>query len=49
MNRRPPDNSPALFIALRGEPAIPTLLDKLEAERDELFQYKIIYIFRLML
>jgi hypothetical protein len=48
MNRRPPANSLALFIAQRGEPAIPTLLDKLEAERDELFQYKIIYILELM-
>jgi hypothetical protein len=48
MNRRPPDSSLPLFIAERGEAAIPTLLDKLEAEKDELFQYGIIDIFEVM-
>jgi hypothetical protein len=48
MNRRPPDSSLPLLIAERGEGAIPTLLDKLEAEKDELFQYGIIDIFEVM-
>lgn len=48
MNRRPPDSSLPLFIAERGEGVIPTLLDKLEVEKDELFQYGIIDIFEVM-
>jgi hypothetical protein len=48
MNRRPPDSSLTLFIAERGEAAIPTLLDKLETEKDEMFQYGIIDIFEVM-
>ena len=48
MNRRPPDTSLPLLIAERGEGVIPTLLDKLEAEKDELFQYGIIDIFEVM-
>ncbi|HEY2974226.1 MAG TPA: hypothetical protein VGJ48_17050 [Pyrinomonadaceae bacterium] len=48
MNRRPPDSSLPLLIAERGEGAIPTLLDRLEAEKDELFQYGIIDIFEVM-
>jgi hypothetical protein len=48
MNRRPPDSSLTLFIAERGEAAIPTLLDKLETEKDEMFQYGIIDILEVM-
>jgi hypothetical protein len=48
MGRRPPDSSLPLFIADRGETAIPTLLDKLDTEKDEMFQYGIIDIFEVM-
>jgi hypothetical protein len=48
MNLHPPDSSLALYIAERGESAIPALLDKLDAETDELFQYSIVRIFALM-
>jgi len=48
MNRRPPDSSLPLVIAERGRGIIPTLLDKLEAEQDELLQYGIIEIFEVM-
>lgn len=48
MNRRPPASSLSLLIAERGEAAIPTLLQKLEAEKDELFQYAIIDVFEVM-
>lgn len=45
MNRRPPDSSLPILIAERGGAVIPPLLDKLDAEQDELFQYAIIDIF----
>ena len=48
MNRRPPDSSLPILIAERGEGVISTLLDKLEVEKDELFQYGIIDIFAVM-
>ena len=48
MRRRPPESSLSLLIAERGEQIIPTLLQKLEGEKDELFQYAIIDIFEVM-
>jgi len=48
LDRRPPDTSLSLFIADRGEPAIPILLGKLEKERDEQMQYVIIDVFEVM-
>lgn len=48
MNRRPPASSLSLLIAERGEAAIPILMEKLETEKDELFQYAIIDIFEVM-
>ncbi len=48
MRRRPPESSLSLLIAERGEQIIPTLLQQLDAEKDELFQYAIIDIFEVM-
>ena len=48
MNRRPPASSLSILIAEKGESLIPTLLQKLEIEKDELFQYAIIDIFEVM-
>jgi hypothetical protein len=48
LNRRPPATHLAVYIAAKGEAAIPTLLEKLEGERDELFQYGIIDVFQVM-
>jgi hypothetical protein len=48
LDRRPPESSLATYIANRGEPAIPTLLDRLEGQTDELFQYGIIDILEVM-
>lgn len=48
MKRRPPESSLSLLIAERGESVIPILLPRLEAEKDELFQYAIIDVFRVM-
>jgi hypothetical protein len=48
MRRRPPESSLSILIAERGAPVVPVLLQKLEAEKDELFQYAIIDIFEVM-
>jgi len=48
MNRRPPASSLSLLIAERGEPVIPALLQKLEGEKEEPFQYAIIDVFEVM-
>jgi hypothetical protein len=48
MNRRPPDIALAIPIADRGESTIPVLLEKLEREKDEQFQYVIIDVFEVM-
>lgn len=48
MNRRPPASSLSLLIAERGEPIVPALLQKLEGEKEELFQYAIIDVFEVM-
>ena len=48
LDRRPPERTLAIYIAARGEPAIPALLDRLESEKDELFQYGIIDILEVM-
>lgn len=48
LDRRPPEASLAIYIADRGEPAIPVLLEKLESEKDELFQYGIVDILEVM-
>jgi len=48
LSRRPPDRYLARYIAARGEVVIPVLLEKLESEQDELFQYGIVEIFEAM-
>ena len=48
MDRRPPDASLSILIAERGENIIPTLLERLELEKDELFQASLIEVFRVM-
>jgi hypothetical protein len=48
MNLRPPDSSLPIFIAEKGESVVPTLLNRLETEKDELFQFGIIDIFHVM-
>jgi hypothetical protein len=48
LDRRPPEISLAIYIANRGEPAIPVLLKRLESEKDELFQYGIVDILEVM-
>ena len=48
LDRRPPATHLAVYIADKGEPAIPALLEKLEGEKDELFQYGIIDVFQVM-
>ena len=45
MNLRPPDSSLPIFIAEKGESVIPILLNRVETEKDELFQFGIIDIF----
>ena len=47
-NRRPPATYLADYIADRGESAIPSLLQTLEMEKDELFQSGIVDIFEFM-
>lgn len=47
-NRRPPAIYLADYIADRGQAAIPLLLEKLETEKDELFQSGLIDIFEVM-
>jgi hypothetical protein len=48
MDRRPPATTLSLLIADRGESILPTLLEKLEREQDEQFQYGIIEILEVM-
>ena len=48
MDRRPPSTTWSLLIADRGESIVPILLEKLEKEPDEQFQYGIIGIFEVM-
>ena len=48
MDRRPPTTVYSIYIAERGEPAIPFLLERLESEKNELSQYAIIDIFEVM-
>ena len=48
MDHRPPTTVYSIYIAERGEPAIPFLLERLESEKNELSQYAIIDIFEVM-
>jgi hypothetical protein len=47
-SQRPPATYVASYIADRGESIIPVLLEKLETERDELFQAGLVDVFEVM-